>query len=105
MNVVKPSGILVYDNLYAKPPLLGPHQRFSMVVLFCVEGIIYYGQLEYETGMWETTPGDEKKRQFKDRVVEYWFHLPNTIDLFKNYAVDVHSKKCLDEVSRLDEYK
>lgn len=105
MNVAKPSDIMVYDNLYAKPPLLGPHQEFSMVVLFSSKETIYYGQYEYETGLWTTIPGDDKKRQFKDRDVEYWFYPPYSLDLFKKYAEDVSLNKCLDTVSRLYEYK
>ena len=105
MNIAKPSEIQVYDNLYAKPSPLGQHQHCSLVVLFSVEGSIHYGQFDFLENLWTTIPGDKKKRQFKDRHVEYWFYPPRSISLFKEYAEDVYSKKCSDDVSRLGEYK
>ena len=104
MNILKPISTPVYDNLYAKPTHNGHQQRFSVCVIFSVDRILYYGQYDYTEGLWDTMPGDEKKRQFKDRVVECWFYPPAVLDSFKDYAKDVMNHECLDDVSRLDEY-
>lgn len=95
----------VYDNLYAKPSPLGQHQHCSVVVLFSVEGSIHYGQFNFLDNLWTTIPADSKMRQFKDRHVEYWFYPPRSMNIFKEYAKDVYSKRCVDDVSRLKEYK
>lgn len=106
MNVFKAAEIPVYDNLYCKPSQMGVplNARFSMVVLFAVDDVIYYGQYDFTTGLWGTLPGDENKRSFEDRVVQYWFYAPGSIDLFQKYAADVRRGRCVDGISRLDEY-
>src|SRR5271157_1890946 len=78
-DMVKPSDITIYDNLYAKPSLSGEHQRFSMAVLFKVkDSWIYSGQYCYETNTWDILPSvcmEEKEKTgrgtFIDRDVEY----------------------------------
>jgi hypothetical protein len=104
MVVARASEITVFDNLTSRPPSSGPGQRYSMSVLFSVAGVLYYGQLCFDDQEWTTTPGDEHKRTFPDRVVEYWFLPPNTYDLFKKYKDGVLSGRCRDETSRLDPY-
>lgn len=106
MDIVKPNEIMVYDNLYSKPPQQGvpTNHRFSMPVVYSVRGILYYGQYDFTEGLWDTLPGDEKSRQFTDREVEFWFYPPGTLDLFRKYAEDVKAGKCFDDRTRLDEY-
>lgn len=106
MNILKPSEINIYDNLYAKPTQLGPplNYRFSMGVCFAVNNVIYDGQYDFEEGTWTTSPGDEKKRKFKDRAVQFWFYPPGTLDMFKRYHADVVAGTNGDQTSRTREY-
>lgn len=107
MNAFKPSEITVYDNLYSKPSQIGPltsNGGCSMAVLFDVGGVLYYGNYDYSSGTWNTLPSDKKSRAFKDQVVEYWFYPPWALGLFKRYADDVRTKRCVDSISRLDEF-
>jgi hypothetical protein len=73
---IKNEPISVYDNLYAKPPQIGSDQRYSMSVIFIVDGMMYLGQYGNEDEMWNTLPTDEKMRTFYDYEVNGWFHLP-----------------------------
>jgi len=107
MQVFKPSEIAVYDNLYCKPTQINSppcRSSHSMAVIFSADGMLCFGQYNFGEGEWGTLPTDEKQRKFKDREVEYWFYSPGTLQLFKKYAEDVKSGRCLDSTSRLDEY-
>lgn len=104
MVIFKPDSIGVFDNLYSKPTQNGAGSPYSMSVLFSVSEIIYFGQYTFTTGMWETTPGDERKREFKDREVQYWFYAPYSLGLFKKYSEDVVAGYCSDSITRIDEY-
>jgi hypothetical protein len=110
--MVKPSDITIYDNLYAKPPLSGEGQRFSIAVLFKVkDNWIYSGQYCWETNKWDVLPSVSQEEQketgrgtFTDREVEYWFHHPESIDLFKKYSEEIKTDRCRDQTSRLDPF-
>ena len=107
MNILKPTDeIKVFDNLYCKPSQLGVpgNERHSMVVLFSVNHVIYYGQYDFTTGLWITIPGDEHKREFEDRVVQYWFYPPGTSKVLKAYAWHVHQGEARSNISRVDEF-
>jgi len=110
LNVIKAETINVYDNLYAKPTQMGPplNARHSVVVVFAVSEVLYFGQYDFTEGVWSTLPSDEKMRKFRDRVVQYWFYPPNTIEMFKRYSDDVRGRNrdvvSRLDVSRLDEY-
>ena len=93
MNILKPSENTVYDNLYAKPALIDDWSPSSVVVLFCVRGIKYYGQFNYQERTWTTLPSDEKKRTFIDNEVQYWFYCPEYKEIFKVHSgVNENSK-------------
>lgn len=105
MKINKITDIAVFDNLYSKPPLSGAHQRFSMSVLFDVEGHIYGGQYCWETNTWGCSfQYGDGKMCFKDNEVRFWFYPPFSKDLFENYSKEVKSHRCTDETSRLDEF-
>jgi len=106
-STVKPSKIVTYDNLYAKPTQLGigGNQRHSVSVLFSVDNVIYSGQYDFEECYWRTIPANEDQKIFMDRYVQYWFHHPETIDLFKRYRDQVLARFCSDDLSRIDEYR
>lgn len=111
-TMVRPSEITIYDNLYAKPPLSGESQQFSIAVLFKVkDSWIHSGQYCWKTNMWDVLPSvplEEKRGSgigtFTDREVEYWFHHPESIDLFKKYSKEVKAGGCRDNTSRLDPF-
>ena len=105
-QMVKPSRITIYDNLYAKPAQagIGGNQRWSVQVLFSVRDIIHTGSYDFVECRWRTLPSDEKAREFLDREVQYWFHHPDTIEMFKRYRQQVLDGNCSDRISRIDEY-
>lgn len=68
----------LYDNRFVKPNNIDyNHSTFSIVVLFLVNKIWYYGQYNYESNEWTTLPGDTLKRSFHDRQVSSWMIEPN----------------------------
>lgn len=92
MEILKPKENTAYDNLYAKPASIDDYTPYSVVVLFSVHDVLYYGQYNSEKRTWSTLPSDEKMRIFKDSVVQFWFYEPRYQEIFKTEPhVNQHS--------------